>query len=287
MGDPSRGLWTGYCGRTGANPLAGVVAVPILCLTWCTTGYAPFVRIPSPDQIEAARTLKGGWTREQLAEWGVPWPPPAGWKRRLIQQWQGHREGSVEAASASTVPTDPMRPRSTQLVLSTEKTHDSADPDRGEVLAAVGDGPVVELFTDGSCVPNPGPGGWGVILRYGHHEKELYGSESATTSNRMEMMAAIRGLEHLKRPSVVHVHTDSQYLRSGITAWMSIWKINGWRTRRKEPVKNADLWMRLDEAIQPHQVEWFWVKGHAGNAENERADKLAALGAQESVAESW
>ena len=142
----------------------------------------------------------------------------------------------------------------------------------------------VEIYTDGACVPNPGPGGWGAVLRYGRHEKELYGSEpSATTNNRMELMATIRALESLTRPTVVALYTDSTYVRSGITSWLAKWKLNGWITSAKAPVKNADLWQRLEEAIGPHRVEWHWVKGHAGHPENERADRLAARGAQEAL----
>ncbi len=143
------------------------------------------------------------------------------------------------------------------------------------------EGKIVEIFTDGACAPNPGPGGWGAILRYGHHRREIYGGEPATTNNRMEIMAAIRGLESLTRPSGVHVYTDSQYLRKGITEWLPQWTRNGWMTREKKPVKNADLWQRLDRAAQGHHVQWFWLKGHAGHPENERADELACRGAAE------
>lgn len=144
--------------------------------------------------------------------------------------------------------------------------------------------PIVEIFTDGACSPNPGPGGWGAILRYGHHSKEIYGSEPATTNNRMEIMAAIQGLERLTRSSEVHLFTDSVYLRKGITQWLPMWKSNGWKTREKKPVKNTDLWLRLDAAAQKHRVEWFWVKGHAGHPENERADELACQGAEQAAA---
>jgi ribonuclease HI len=144
---------------------------------------------------------------------------------------------------------------------------------------------VVDLFTDGACSPNPGPGGWGAILRYGRHRKEIHGGEPATTNNRMEIMAAIRGLESLTRPSRVRVYTDSEYLRKGITEWLPGWKRNGWRTKEKKPVKNADLWLRLDSATRNHQVQWFWVKGHAGHPENERADELAGQGAEEAAAQ--
>ena len=139
-------------------------------------------------------------------------------------------------------------------------------------------GPPVEIHTDGACSGNPGPGGWGAILRYGDTERELSGGEPATTNNRMELMAAIRALEALKRPSRVRLHTDSQYLRNGITAWIHQWKRNGWRTSAKKPVANAELWQRLEAAMAPHAVDWLWVRGHAGHAENERADELARAG---------
>jgi ribonuclease HI len=145
---------------------------------------------------------------------------------------------------------------------------------------------LVEIFTDGACSPNPGPGGWGAILRYGSREREIYGSEPATTNNRMEIMAAIQALESLSRPSEVHLFTDSVYLRKGITQWVSTWKRNGWKTADKKPVKNADLWVRLEAATHEHRVEWFWVKGHAGHPENERADRLACRGAAEAAAQA-
>ncbi|XVV01820.1 ribonuclease HI [Actinosynnema sp. CA-248983] len=141
---------------------------------------------------------------------------------------------------------------------------------------------VVEIYTDGACSGNPGPGGWGAVLRYGQHEKDLHGSDAGpTTNNRMELMAPIRALESLTRPSVVRIYTDSTYVRNGVMSWMAKWKRNGWQTAAKQPVKNADLWRRLDEAAAPHQVEWHWVKGHAGHVDNERADRLAVLGVQE------
>jgi ribonuclease HI len=136
-------------------------------------------------------------------------------------------------------------------------------------------GPGVEIFTDGACRGNPGPGGWGAILRYGAVEKELSGGEPQTTNNRMELMAAIAALEALKRPCNVRLYTDSQYVRDGIMQWLSGWKARGWRTADKKPVKNVDLWQRLDAAAAPHKVEWIWVRGHAGHPENERADALA------------
>lgn len=140
---------------------------------------------------------------------------------------------------------------------------------------------MVEIFTDGACRGNPGPGGWGAILRYKGHEKELYGGESETTNNRMELMAAIKALESLTRPCRVRLTTDSQYVMKGITEWMASWKKRGWKTSGKKPVKNVDLWQRLDKALEPHQVEWEWVRGHTGHPENERADELANQGIDE------
>jgi ribonuclease HI len=132
-----------------------------------------------------------------------------------------------------------------------------------------------EIYTDGACRGNPGRGGWGAVLRYKGHEKTLYGAEPLTTNNRMELMAAIRALESLKRPCRVRLTTDSQYVQKGITEWMSNWKRNGWKTAAKKPVKNADLWQRLDTAISGHQIQWEWVRGHSGHPENELADALA------------
>jgi ribonuclease HI len=134
---------------------------------------------------------------------------------------------------------------------------------------------IVEIFTDGACSGNPGPGGWGAILRWKGHEKEFAGAEAHTTNNRMEMMAAIAALEALTRPSRVVVHTDSLYLRDGITRYLRQWQARGWKTADKKPVKNVDLWQRLETALERHTVEWRWVRGHAGHPENERADKLA------------
>ena len=138
--------------------------------------------------------------------------------------------------------------------------------------------PVVEIYTDGACRGNPGPGGWGVLLRYNSQEKELWGGEAGTTNNRMELMAAIRALEALKRPSQVKLYTDSIYVMKGITEWIHDWKRKGWRTADKKPVKNEDLWRQLDELRAKHDIEWHWVRGHAGHPENERADKLANRG---------
>lgn len=133
----------------------------------------------------------------------------------------------------------------------------------------------IEIYTDGACKGNPGPGGWGALLRYNGHEKKLYGSEALTTNNRMELTAAIEALAALKRPSEVSLYTDSQYLRQGMTEWLSQWKKKGWRNSKKEPVKNADLWLQLDELAAKHQINWHWVKGHSGHPENELADALA------------
>jgi len=143
---------------------------------------------------------------------------------------------------------------------------------------------VVDIYTDGACHGNPGPGGWGAVLRYGGSEKELYGGTvEATTNNRMELMAPIRALESLTRPVAVRVHTDSTYVRDGITQWIRRWKANGWQTTGRRPVKNVDLWQRLDCAVAGHDVSWHWVKGHAGHPDNERADRLAAHGLGEAL----
>ncbi len=140
---------------------------------------------------------------------------------------------------------------------------------------------MVEIFTDGACRGNPGPGGWGVLLRYNRKEKKLYGGEPDTTNNRMELLAAIKGLEALKRPCVVRLTTDSQYVKNGLTEWLPNWKQRGWKTAAKKPVKNADLWQRLEAAVDRHDVEWRWVRGHSGHAENEIVDQLANQGIDE------
>ncbi len=139
----------------------------------------------------------------------------------------------------------------------------------------------VEIYADGACKGNPGPGGWGVFMRAGAHEKELWGGERDTTNNRMELTAVIRALEALKRPVPVKLYTDSKYVQQGISAWIHNWKRNGWRTADKKPVKNADLWQELDVLARQFQVEWTWVKGHAGNPGNERADQLANRGIED------
>lgn len=140
---------------------------------------------------------------------------------------------------------------------------------------------IVEIFTDGACRGNPGPGGWGALLRYDGTEKELYGGEAETTNNRMELMAAIMALESLTRACRVELTTDSVYVKSGITEWIQNWKKRGWKTAGKKPVKNVDLWQRLDKAVQGHDVNWHWVRGHTGHPENERADQLANRGIDE------
>jgi ribonuclease HI len=140
------------------------------------------------------------------------------------------------------------------------------------------DMPHIEIFTDGACSGNPGPGGWGALLRSGDHEKEISGGEPETTNNRMELMAAIAALEGLKSASQVDLHTDSTYVKDGITKWIHNWESNGWKTAAKKPVKNVDLWKRLQAALARHEVTWHWVKGHAGHPENERADELARMG---------
>jgi ribonuclease HI len=141
----------------------------------------------------------------------------------------------------------------------------------------------VELFTDGSCKGNPGPGGWGVLLRYQGHEKRLHGGELMTTNNRMELTAAIQGLASLKRPCQIKLTTDSQYVRKGITEWINQWKRKNWLNAARQPVKNADLWQQLDQCTKQHEIEWHWIKGHSGHRENEIADELANLGAVEQM----
>ncbi len=134
----------------------------------------------------------------------------------------------------------------------------------------------VEIFTDGACKGNPGPGGWGVVLRMGHHEKDISGHDPATTNNRMELTAVIRALGALNQACEVHLHTDSRYVIDGITKWIFGWQKNGWKNSQKKPVLNADLWQELIAAVRPHKIQWIWVKGHDGHPENERADKLAS-----------
>jgi ribonuclease HI len=145
----------------------------------------------------------------------------------------------------------------------------------------------VEIFTDGACSPNPGPGGWGAILRYGETEKELSGCARWTTNNRMELTAVVEAIRAIKRPCYLVIHTDSRYLKDGITSWIRKWQRNGWKTSTGAPVKNKDLWLALDEASQPHTIDWNWVKGHAGHPENERCDELARSAIQEQAAKGF
>ena len=140
---------------------------------------------------------------------------------------------------------------------------------------------IVEIYTDGACKGNPGVGGWGALLRYGGRTREIYGGERLTTNNRMELMGVIRALEALKKPGRLRVHTDSQYVQLGISRWIHDWKRRGWRTADRKPVKNEDLWRRLEELAGQHDIEWIWVKGHAGHDDNERADELANLGVEQ------
>ncbi len=143
---------------------------------------------------------------------------------------------------------------------------------------------VVEIYTDGACSGNPGPGGWGVLLRWKGKERELWGGDAETTNNRMELMAAIKAFQALNRPAKVCIHTDSTYVKDGITSWIHGWKKNGWRTAAKKPVKNADLWQALDAVMAGHEVEWRWVKGHSGHVDNDRVDELARRGTEEARA---
>lgn len=142
------------------------------------------------------------------------------------------------------------------------------------------EGKVIQIYTDGACKGNPGPGGWGAVLEYGGTEKELFGGERATTNNRMELTAVIEALSALRRPCRVVLHTDSQYVQKGITEWIHNWKARGWKTASRDPVKNADLWKKLDAVIRDHEIRWVWVKGHAGHDGNERADALANKGVE-------
>lgn len=144
----------------------------------------------------------------------------------------------------------------------------------------------VEIFTDGACLGNPGPGGWAALLRYGETEKELSGGDPATTNNRMELLAAIMALEALKKPCIVSLYSDSRYVIDGATGWLRSWKARGWKTADRKPVKNVDLWQRFEEAVQPHTVSWHWVRGHDGHVENERVDVLARDAATEIAGDS-
>jgi ribonuclease HI len=151
---------------------------------------------------------------------------------------------------------------------------------RATAAAPDTEGKIIHIYTDGACKGNPGPGGWGAVLEYDGTEREMYGGEPSTTNNRMELTAVIEALAALKRPCRVILHTDSQYVQKGITEWINGWKARGWKTAAKEPVKNVDLWKKLDEVIRTHDIDWIWVKGHAGDVGNERADALANKGVE-------
>src|SRR5580700_1220477 len=188
---------------------------------------------------------------------------PAGRLARRAARRAGEAEGPARIFPQAALP--PGRPQRARL-------RDRRMTQQRDSLTRV------TVHTDGACSGNPGPGGWGAILSWNDHEKELKGGEAHTTNNRMELMAAIAALEALKKPCTVDLYTDSQYVRQGITGWIHGWKKNGWRTADKKPVKNVELWQRLDAALKPHQVRWHWVKGHAGHDDNERADQLARDG---------
>jgi ribonuclease HI len=151
---------------------------------------------------------------------------------------------------------------------------------RATAAAPDTEGKIIHIYTDGACKGNPGPGGWGAVLEYDGTEREMYGGEPSTTNNRMELTAVIEALAALKRPCRVILHTDSQYVQKGITEWINGWKARGWKTAAKEPVKNVDLWKKLDEVVRAHDIDWIWVKGHAGDVGNERADALANKGVE-------
>ena len=168
------------------------------------------------------------------------------------------------------MPSRPRSPRRASSSSSKKLTRSKADP--------ATEGKTIHIFTDGACKGNPGVGGWGALLRYDGREKEIFGGERSTTNNRMELTAVIAALSALTRPCRVVLHTDSQYVQKGITEWINGWKARGWRTAAKEPVKNVDLWQKLDEVVRTHDIDWVWVKGHAGHEGNERADELANKG---------
>src|SRR5215831_3891956 len=212
----------------------------------------------TPPPIAAARTKPDGWAGVRI------FPPTRTSSAPLAVFSCWHGPAGPLAGSC---------PRFPPKVISGDATR----------VALCGMGEAV-IYTDGACSGNPGPGGWGVVLRYGSAEKELHGGEPSTTNNRMELTAAISALEALTRPVKVTLYTDSTYLLNGITKWLPGWQRNGWRTAGRQPVKNVDLWQRLAEAMAPHQVTWRWVKGHHGDPGNERADELARLGIAEAVA---
>ena len=243
-----------------------------ICLNaWCFEADHSF-------NVTKARAFLGAYGRERqlsdaeqdalpLLARGAALRIPADPAGRLVQRAAG-RHGEAEG-SAGICP---------QAALPAERRRHPRLRRRNLGAAGVSSLPAVTIHTDGACSGNPGPGGWGAILKFGEVEKELKGGEAHTTNNRMELMAAISALETLKKPCTVDLYTDSQYVRQGITGWIHGWKKNGWRTSDKKPVKNVDLWQRLDASLHQHQVRWHWVKGHAGHDENERADQLAREG---------
>jgi ribonuclease HI len=213
------------------------------------------MKIVTDSDIEAAKTKNGGWTRKQLAEWGVSWPPRRGWKRALIARSAMKSEQKPKPVIATPV---------------------NFRPDF--------ESDVIYVFTDGSCLKNPGgPGGWAYVMWLGEDKHEQFGHDQKTTNNRMEVIAAIMALEDIPSPRAVHVYSDSQYLIQGASKWISGWKIRGWKTKGGSDVLNKDLWLRLDAQIKKHSVTWFWVRGHNGHRENERCDHLAGVAAAKQI----
>lgn len=214
------------------------------------------MKILTESDIEAAKTEKGGWTRKQLAEWGVSWPPKRGWKRKLV----------ARSAMLSEKPQKPV----------VSATPVSFRPDL--------ETDTIYVFTDGSCLKNPGgPGGWAYVMWLGEDKHEEYGHDAKTTNNRMEMMAAIKALEVIPATRTVHIYSDSQYLIQGASKWLVGWKARKWKTKGKSDVLNRDLWQRIDALILKHKVSWFWVRGHNGHLENERCDQLAGMAATKQI----
>lgn len=259
----------------------------------------------SPEEIRVellaritpeGKLLMKGITSKKLASWGVPWPPPKGWLKKLKTDC-GLRPKPSRADIASDIASEASAPRR----LFNLETVDGLQPSRVSPKLGRGVNPeipaltpkwigakTVSIYTDGACVGNPGPGGWAAVLIYGVHRREIVGTAAAATNNRMELMAAISALESLKEPCKVQLHSDSRYVIDGITKWIVGWKRKSWvRNGKKNEgngdtclVPNADLWQRLDAARQDHDVEWIWVKGHAGTRENERCDSLAEAAAR-------
>ncbi len=257
-------------------------------------------------ELLAAITPEGklhmkGITSEKLASWGVPWPPPKGWLKKLKTDC-GLRAKSSSPDISSEIASEPPPLRrlfnpeadsGLQLGRVSPKKVGVVNTDVPALPKKLIGAKIVSIHTDGACVGNPGPGGWAAVLIYGEHRREIVGTAAATTNNRMELMAAIFALESLREPCNVQLHSDSRYVIDGITKWIVGWKRNDWiRKRRKAEgkgdtcsVPNADLWQRLDAARQNHDVEWIWVKGHAGTTENERCDVLAETAARKASLE--